>query len=147
MKKNIKKFVLELPGPNSSYCRCRNACSKLEIDHVMPKKILRQKIKNKRLIEAFNDPHNLYKCCLIKNRRKSCSILTFENSNNVSDGLMARSLLYMNDKYSLKFNLKTVSVWEKISIKCPPEYFEIERSSIIQTKFKISNSFIKSFRD
>jgi len=142
MNKGIKTFVLELPGPPSSYCNCKIICSSLEIDHAMPKKILKEiKNRNKRL-EALNDPNNLYRCCLSKNRKKSDSILNEKNPGNPFNGIISRSLLYMNHEYSLNFNSKFVSLWKGYSLMFPPYEFEKKRNLEIGSYYGKFNPFI-----
>ena len=141
----MRKFVLNLPGPLSSYCRCKYPCSPIEIDHVMPKKLLKLKIKNsEELSKAMNDPNNLYSCCSKKNRKKGHLILNEKNPGDEFNGLKARSSLYMNYKYSLNFNSKLISIWKTYSYNFPPYEFEKKRAELISEKFD-TNHFIVFF--
>jgi endonuclease I len=142
MKKNIKKFVLELPGPTSSYCSCNIACSIIDIDHVMPKSILIKKVNNEKITGILNDPNNLYRCCKNKNRQKGNLILCDSYPENEYGGLMARSMLYMNSKYKLKFRSDLVKKWESLSNLYPPYPFEKSRSLRIGSYTGNPNPFI-----
>lgn len=148
MKKVTQDFVIALPGPVSTYCNCNKACSNIVLDYVVPKKFLYSGIslENKNgkneLDYALNDPHNIYRCCLKSQQRKGNSILTDKYAGDENTGLMARSYLYMNERYRLKFSSLLVSKWKELSVMHSPHRFERQRSLKIAACTGFSNSYI-----
>ena len=132
MNKNIRGFVLQLPGPKS-YCNCIDYCSKLEVDHVIPKKILKEQLNGKILKKSLNDKHNLYSCCQKLNRIKGMKIFGKDFIlTNSSNGKLARSSLYMHWKYNLKIDIYILNNWDKYNELFPPDKYEYKRSKLIK---------------
>ena len=143
MNKNIRNFILESRGPISTYCNCFKRCSNLEVDHVVPVWYIKQELKGrKNLKKALFDPHNLYRCCRNINQKKSNFLLDVKYTGNEITGLMARSYLYMNWKYDLYFDEKTLKDLQSMSNINPPFHFEFERSAKIATITGNKNLFI-----
>lgn len=143
MQESAKKFVLRLPGPKSSYCSCERLCSGVNVDHVVPKKELKNRIKHtKRYHSAVNDPHNLYRCCVLINREKGCDLLEEKHSGNEFAGLMARAYLYMNSEYQLGFSETQLEIWKGMSVLHEPFPFERKRSLLIAAYSGNNNPFI-----
>ena len=137
----FRNFILNLPGFNS-YCNCDKLCSAIQIEHVMPRRVLK---KSKQFSIADKDPHNLYRCCHVLNREKGSLVLGQGYHGNEFGGMLARSCLYMNYKYDLKFHFKTVTTWNNLSLFYPPFEFEYRRSEIIKEKIGNANIFIDEF--
>jgi len=126
----MKQLIKSLPGPKS-YCNCNQLCSPMELEHVMPKKVLRERLEGKLLKKAFNDPHNIYNCCRKINRKKDCLIPIIEFNKPYFNGLLSRSCLYMNHCYNLGFDRETINRWKISSLLHEPTDSEIKRSRII----------------
>ena len=143
MRKNTRSFILTLTGPPSSYCTCNKLCSDLEIDHVVPQKFLKEKIYNrKNLISAINDPHNIYRCCSIENRKKGHSLLKDEFAGNEFSGLKARSYLYMIWKYNMKIEKPFIESLNTMNRLHSPFKYEKKRSLEILSNNGQRNPFI-----
>ena len=145
MKRSVKNFVLSLPGPDS-YCDCKKLCSRVEIEHVCPKSILKFRLPKENYIKAINDPHNLYRCCSFLNCSKGSSIIVNQQSFKNFSGVLSRAFLYMNFQYKLKFDSKLVYKWIQMSEIFPPEEFEFLRSSLVTNKTGEINTFIEKFK-
>ena len=141
MKKSIRQLVLNLKGPSSIYCNCNSPCSKLEIDHVVPRWYLKKVIKTE-LKSAITDPHNLYRCCNIMNRNKGALMLDIKFKSQEISGLMSRSYLYMNWRYNMYLDPSSLFYLKTISKNNQPFPFEVERSKKIFLKTGVFNPFI-----
>lgn len=141
MRKSLRKFILELPGANS-YCECQFPCSKIEIEHVYPKSLLKAKLDKKLFAKANQNPHNLYKCCSYLNRKKSSLLLGEPYVRDEFNGMLARACLYMDYTYNLNNTDRTISTWTNYSLLYPPFPFEYERSKKIYEYTGSSNIFI-----
>jgi len=145
MKNNTKHLIKNLPGPKS-YCNCNKLCSPLELEHVMPEKVLIQKLQGNLLNKAFNDPHNIYNCCRKINRKKSYLIPIIQFKVHYFNGILSRSCLYMNDTYNLGFDMETINRWKVSSLLYEPSDSEIERSYLISTKtIYAANNYIRDY--
>ena len=158
----MKRFIRNLPGV-SSYCNCTKPCSPIEVEHAYPRSLLKHRLKRNLFIEANQDMHNLHKCCSKLNRLKANYLLGNSNfnqnngnlhqGNNINiiedefNGLIARSCLYMNDKYSLDTDKQLVLSWLNYSLLYPPLENELERHKIIYEKTGSINYFINYFTD
>ena len=143
-RKVLREFILSLPGTNS-YCECENPCSNIEVEHVIPKKELKDRIDKKLYLKAVNDPHNLFRCCSYLNRQKGCQVLgsTLESDIDFQYyGMLSRSCLYMDHMYNLKFNPLLIHKWVNFSTLFPPFNFERERNKLIYEKTGKINIFI-----
>jgi len=145
MKKSVREFVLRrLPGPDS-YCSCDYHCTKIVIDHVIPKKIIKEQISNKKVYnKAINDPHNLYRCCESINREKGYSLFGknfYDKKDKSLFSYLARPGLYMQWKYNLNFDKETVNFWKDCDMFRGPMDFEIERSNLIFEKYQLQNPY------
>jgi len=148
MRKALRDLVLNLPGPTSSYCACNKSCSAIEMDHVLPKKFLKQHISDKgKLTLALKDPHNLYRCCSIKNRKKGHQLLKDKDVGNDFSGMMARSYLYMFWRYKIKPDAKLKSTVECMNTIHTPFKFERERDEKIRIFNGQRNPFIYNYPD
>jgi len=146
MRKTIRTFVLGLQGPPCSYCTCNQLCSRMEVDHVLPQDYMRKTIKNRNvLVQAVNDPHNMYRVCNRKNLEKGSSLLSEKFAGDEFSGLKARSYLYMNTKYSLNMDEYFLSTLKSMSLMHRPFPFEIRRSKEIAHYTGQGNSFIDYF--
>ena len=144
MRTQIRKFVLSLPGPKS-YCDCENLCSKVELEHVLPKFIIKkQGVTSK---TALNDPHNLYSCCSYINRNKGCKVVGVDYDCAEFNGILSRSCLYMNQQYNLKVDKNWIRTWKNFALYYPPHEFEYERNEIIYQQTGIVNPFLFSRKD
>ena len=144
MRQSLKKFILSLPGPKS-YCHCESVCSNIEIEHVLPKSILKKTLIRKTFKEANRDPHNLYTCCSKLNRDKALLL----GQNYVAydfSGMLGRSCLYMNYAYGLNIKDRIVNTWNNFSLLYPPLPFEYERAKIIYLKTGKRNTFIDMYK-
>lgn len=141
-----RKFILELPGI-ASYCNCEKLCSKLEIEHVYPKILLKKKLDRKLFLIANSDPHNLFSCCSYLNKQKGYSLLGKNYDAGIFNGMLARSCLYMNFSYNLKTEKEIVTIWNNYSLLYPPFSFEYERSEIIGKYTGKVNPFIVNYKD
>ena len=144
MKNGLKKFVKNLPGPES-YCHCLIRCSPIQIEHVFPQKILP---KQKRIL---NDPHNLYTCCAAINKEKGPKLFgrdfILDNTKCDHQGALARSCLYMYDTYELDniVDGKTVALWKVLDEIYEPLDFEYERNEMIFDYNGTWNHYIHTF--
>lgn len=136
----MRKFTLSLPGP-FSYCKCARPCSQLQLDHVIPKVVLKKKCS----AVSNNDLHNLYSCCSRLNLSKSALILGKNYFIGDDEGRLARACLYMNYTYKLKFPDYLVSTWKNMSLTHPPKVYEIKRAELIKCYNGKSNIFIEEF--
>ena len=59
--------------------------------------------------------------------------------------MLARSCLYMNSAYKLKFNDDMIKKWENLSLFYPPFHFEYSRSKIIYRYTGKYNPFIDEY--
>lgn len=145
MKKGLRNFILNLPGPPSSYCTCNKLCSDVEIDHVVPQKFLKENI-NKKLENALNDPHNLYRCCSHKNREKGHSLLNKKKeAGDDFSGLLARSYLYMIWKYNIEISKEILTEIKTMNNLHSPFIFERNREAEIKYYTGQGNPFINCY--
>ena len=145
MNKSIRSFVLKLPGPKS-YCNCKVYCSKLEVDHVIPQKLLKTQLNGKILKKSLKDKHNLYSCCQKMNRRKGMKIFGDDFIlTNKFNGRLARSSLYMKWKYNLVIDYHIIQNWENYSQMFPPDKYEYKRSKLIKTYNPVLESYSDKF--
>lgn len=140
--KNLRNFILVLPGPQS-YCKCEKLCSPLTIEHVVPKSF----IKNSNLsVKVANDLHNIYPCCSKMNSDKGSMLFgkDFLFGDNISDhtGALSRACLYMHDKYNLQIDRTTLSIWKGLDEMYYPQEFEIIRNDMIYRKTGNNNNFL-----
>jgi hypothetical protein len=141
--KNMREYILSLDGPPCSYCVCSKICTVAQIDHVVPKFLLKRKILDKELLkQAMRDPHNLYRVCQRKNSEKGSSILSIQEAGDEFSGMKARSYLYMNKKYRLNFSHEYVELLKTIDRLHEPFPFEIRRAKKIMEDMKIENIFV-----
>jgi endonuclease I len=138
----IRKFVLNLPGP-FSYCDCLDQCSNLQLEHALPKSLLKKSLSGKKFLLAEADPHNLFSCCQKINRKKSNLILLEDFSVNQHNGRLTRACLYMNSKYDLELNSEWIHRWRNHSLLYPPESSEYLRNDIISERTGVRNKFIE----
>ena len=147
MNKSVRKFVLDLKGPVSTYCNCKNPCSRLEIDHVIPIWFLKRNVKRKYLKSAINDPHNLYRCCRKLNGEKGGIMLDAKYKTDERTGLMSRSYLYMTWRYDLTFYNEYLNDLNTMSFIHQPEKFEIKRNLKIAENTGLENPFITHYNE
>ena len=143
MTKRLRQFILQLPGVNS-YCDCETLCSQIEVEHVMPRKILMQRLDLKEFKIANRDPHNLYKCCHMLNSEKGSLVLD-KYLGYEFGGMLARSCLYMDSRYLLNFEPELIKTWNNLSSFYPPFHFEYSRSKIIAEYTGNVNPFIDDY--
>ena len=143
LNRGIKSFIKKLPGPKS-YCKCDRLCSALEIEHVVPKMILKTGFD---FNSAKNDPHNLYACCSIINRDKGHKLFAkdFLLGDSYHKGALSRSCLYMYETYSLPIDKKVVAIWRHFHKDYPPHSFEIQRNALIQDFCGKHNYFLDDY--
>ena len=147
MRREIKKIVKKLPG-SFSYCKCETPCSQLTVEHLLPIKLLKNKIKSKNTLnEAKNDMYNLYSCCQKINQAKAAKIFGKDFHHNELEGPFSRSCLYMNNKYKLNLDSNIVEKWKFMSNNSPPFNFEKHRAFVIQTCSFKTNHYIESFNE
>lgn len=140
-----KNFVKSLPGPKS-YCKCAKLCSPAEIDHVLPQSLIKETISDKKLLKrALNDAHNRYTCCRMLNQKKSNKILGVNWFAKSHNSHLARSALYMKDKYNLKLPDELSSIWINMSMDLEPWDFEQERNSMILEKQGNVNLYVDNY--
>ena len=144
MKKNIRNFVLNLPGLNS-YCNCEFPCSPIEIEHALPKSLLKKQLNTKTFKIANTDAHNLFRCCSQLNREKSNNLLGENYFPDEYSGMLARACLHMTFTYNMKFDEKLIRRWKNYSIMYRPEQFEYERARIIYLETRKLNYFITRY--
>ena len=165
--KSVKNFVKILPGP-LSYCNCKKACSRIEVDHVIPIYEIRKQIldnKNiprdenldmniinsnilKKYTNAIKNPHNMYRCCSKINRLKDSSLFGkdfYKNKDKSLYSYLARSCLYMGWKYNLDFDEELIDFWKTCTLFKSPWNFERERSAMIFKNYKLENPYIDKF--
>jgi endonuclease I len=142
-KKGLKPFIKNLPGPHS-YCKCDKLCSRLEVEHVIPKMILKTGFD---FNVSKKDPHNLYKCCSRINRDKGHKLFgkDFVLDNSYHKGALSRSCLYMYETYKLPIDKKVVSIWRHLHKEYPPHPFEIQRDILIQKFCNTRNYFLDDY--
>lgn len=151
MKKSVKTLIKTLPGPNS-YCNCNSLCSPITVDHVIPKKILKDNVSSYQFKKSINDMHNLYKCCTKLNQKKAYKLLEHdyvlsnylksEDEASYHTAYLSRAALYMQWKYSLLIDKNIIKEWKRLAILTPPHRFEIKRNKIISNKQGDSNIYI-----
>jgi len=143
MPKGIKRFIRKLPGP-LSYCKCDNLCSPLEVEHVVPKMILKTGFD---FNTSKKDPHNLYMCCSKINRDKGHQLFgkDFVLDNSYHKGALSRSCLYMYETYNLPIDKKIVAIWRHFHRNYPPLSFEIQRDLVIQEFYGKNNYFLDDY--
>lgn len=144
MKKSVKKIVKALPGP-FSYCRCKSPCSPQEVDHILPVRVLREKLSGDKYKLALNDPHNLHNCCSKLNRTKSDLVFGEKTIGDCFSGILSRACLYMNYTYKLDMGPELIDTWKWKSLLNKPYSFEYERDFIIFKHTKNRNRFIYGF--
>lgn len=137
----MRNFILSLPSLNS-YCNCLKLCTKVEIEHVYPKSLLRAKLTSERFSVANRDPHNLFPCCSYLNRKKADSLLGKNYDAGDVNGILARACLYMDDSYELQTERALVQKWKEFSELYPPYEFEYTRNAIIKRYNGSWNKFI-----
>ena len=144
--KLVKSLVQELPGPKS-YCNCERLCSPITIDHVVPKKILKQGMNFR---ESSVDPHNLYACCQKLNQEKASLVFGnhFMLNNDVSEhtGALARSSLYVYDRYRVPFDGKIRALWRQLHSIHEPKQFEYDRDDIIFEYTGTRNHYLNDYQ-
>jgi endonuclease I len=146
MRKTTRSFVLSLEGPPCSYCTCNRLCSRMEMDHVLPKVYLKSKIIRSDILSvALNDPHNLYRVCNRKNSEKAATLLSDSVAGDEFSGMKARSYLYMNWRYGLNMDQYLLSSVKSMSLMHRPFNFEIRRSKEIAHYTSQGNPFIEYF--
>lgn len=146
MKSSVRKLVHKLPGP-LSYCGCMKVCDgqALQMDHVLPKKFLNERLRNREFKKAINDPHNIYRCCGKLNRKKSFKILGVDFSSTHNNGFLARACLYMNSRYELGVGKDLMETWKWMSLLDHPHKFEYGRNKEIFEFCKDNNQYISDF--
>ena len=145
MKHKFKGIVRNLPGPQS-YCKCDKLCSKLEVEHVIPKEILK---KHPQFNQSFIDLNNLYTCCKRMNRQKGTDLFgkhfMLDNEKSFHTGALARACLHMNEVYSLKIDKKIVAIWKELHQNHAPHDFEFERDEIIYEITQRGNIYLEDY--
>lgn len=140
-RRGLKNFIRLLPGPQS-YCKCENLCSEVTIEHVIPKSLIKQAGYRS---NVSNDLHNIYPCCKNLNQEKGSLLFgkdfLFEEGS-YHTGALARTCLYMYDKYDLPINTKVVSLWREFDNNYMPEEFEYHRNKIIYRKTGTTNPYL-----
>ena len=146
MNRNLRKFILKSNGPTCTYCNCITPCSEIEVDHVVPVWYIKKELEDTSYLKrALYDPHNLYRCCRNMNKKKANFMLDVKYTGNEITGLMARSYLYMNWKYGLYFDDKTLEELQTMSNINPPFNFEFNRSAEIAARTGNRNFFIDNY--
>ena len=150
MKQSVKKIVRELPGL-TSYCACLKTCTNVEVDHVIPKHLLKKSLVKNVLFEnpqkslynkSINDMHNLYRCCTKMNRPKSNKILGQNWDAKEHNSYLARAALYMDMQYELNVSEDLLLIWKNMALQTEVLDFEKERNDIIMSHQNQSNPFI-----
>lgn len=146
MSKNHRLIIKKLPGP-ISYCDCKKLCSRVEIDHVIPKSLLKRKT-SRRFSSANRNMHNLHRCCHKVNNPKSAALigLNYTTGLLIHDSYLARIALYMDEKYDL-LDYKHIVKLKEISLTHKPFDYEIERNRIVTDIQGDNNDFITDFPD
>ena len=147
MKRSVKKIVRNLPG-FQSYCECVKPCSGVEIDHVVPKSLLKK--KSKKFNQANNDMHNLFRCCHKINNPKGSKLIgsTYTTDSPLHDSYLARSALYMGDRYDLftgHIYLPYINRLKYIALSCNPFDFEYDRNIEIESIQGCDNKFVTDY--
>lgn len=158
MRQSVKKVVRKLPGL-TSYCSCVKSCSNVEVDHLIPKFLLKQ--KSNQYNKSINDMHNLFRCCTKINNPKGCKILgddwvvskdndwVVSKDNNdlayVHNSYLARAALYMDMQYDLNVSKDLLLIWKNMALQTEIFEFEKQRHNIIKTHQKTENPFITEF--
>lgn len=137
----MRSFVLQLPGP-ASYCECTQLCSRLTVEHVLPKSLLKRKLPATKFHQANQDPHNLFSCCQKLNQAKSNLLLGVNYDIGEHNGRLARACLHMNDFYKLALDEKILLRWRNFSLLYPPDIQEHLRNALINDKMGINNEYI-----
>lgn len=139
--RGIKKVVLDLPGP-LSYCGCKELCSRATVDHLIPKRILKEQLRHD-YGYAVSDMHNLFRCCAEKNSEKADKILDLNYTPYPSHGAyQARAALYMKTEYRLKVPADLLQQWKIMALSESPFPFERERNRIIEEEQGTRNPFV-----
>ena len=140
-KIRLRSFILSLPGP-LSYCDCQTPCSRLELEHVLPKSVLKRSLSGKTFQQANKNPHNLLTCCRPLNQEKSNLVLAINYDSESHNGRLARACLYMNDFYQIGFDTEIVTRWKNFSLLYPADREEYLRNSLIYDKTGLNNKYI-----
>ena len=147
MKNSIRKFIQNLPGPKS-YCGCNKLCSPLEIEHVVPISLLKQK-KNKNYKKSINDPHNLFYVCSEINSKKSSALLLedYMPPDRLHLSYLSRAALYMDWKYELSVSPELLLKWKYWALQSEIISFELEKNqTIVESELKYGdNPFLSEF--
>ena len=137
----MRSFVLQLPGP-VSYCECNQICSRLTVEHVLPKSLLKRNLSKSKFHQANQDPHNLFSCCQKLNQAKSNLVLGINYDIGEHNGRLARACLHMNDFHKLALDEEMLFRWRNFSLLYPPDSQEYLRNALIKDKFGINNKYI-----
>ena len=141
--KGYKNFVRALPGPQS-YCKCESLCSPLEVEHVIPKSILK---KHSDFRKSQKNAHNLYMCCRKMNRQKGSDLFgrdfILDNEQSYHTGALARACLHMYDTYALQLPPKTVALWRMLDDNHEPYGFEYQRNELIVERWGVPNLYLR----
>jgi len=137
-----------MPGP-VSYCKCNMLCSGLTIDHVVPKKFLKDNINDEKVLrDSVRDQHNLIRCCSTINIKKSAYLLGENDKSTYSDfhnGYLSRISLFMVSKYDLTVDPELLRAWKIMNIKHDPLQFELVRNDMISLQQGDINSYIDQY--
>lgn len=145
MSRKAKSVVRNLPG-FTSYCECLKSCSNVEVDHVIPRKFLRDNLEPTHYKKAEWDMHNLYRCCFKINNPKSHKIIGQNwQAGNGHDSYLARAALYMDWKYGLEVSEDLLLQWKVMALSVDPLRDEKERNKIITEIQGHSNPFIEEY--
>ena len=144
MSRSTHRIVKNFPG-YISYCACIERCSRWEIDHLIPIKLQKDQLDHKTFVKARNNMHNLYPCCFKINNYKSYKILGLGYYNPRHNSYLARSALYMEQKYNLTVSSYIQNNWKKMSLHEKPHPFEHERNVIISSFQGNENPFISNY--
>lgn len=146
LRSSLKNFIRLLPGP-FSYCSCTRPCSPLEIEHVVPRKILKT---SNRYAAAARDPHNLFMCCRQINQSKNHQIyghgFFIDDQFSRHHGALARACLYMTDVYELRFPPHIIQYWFLQHKDHPPHAFEWYRQEYIFERTLKRNHYLDDSR-
>lgn len=145
--RRLRPIVRKFPGP-FSYCSCERLCSKLTLEHVVPKKFLKDNLRKEHINRAVVDPHNLTRCCSRLNSAKSHHLLgdhpqsTYDDFHN---SYLSRISLYMLEKYDLSVPDDLYTKWKWMNLKHEPFIFEKERNQQIVKLQGDSNIYITNY--
>lgn len=163
---SLYKLLTSIPRPIiHNICKGCHGC-KLSCDHIIPASTIRKlypSLSSAQLSPMTqssnikNDPHNVFLICNSLNKRKGDKFLfdseLFELLTDEGRGAIARSLLYMNNRYHIKTDyhdvvhlcnskeLRLESIYDRLhswNLLYPPSINEIARYQALKIKYGIN---------